>query len=144
MPRTQLKGKTKDAPTAVSTVDEYISSFPGDVQASLSAVRDVVRRAVPGGEERISYRMPAMFRNGVVVYYAAFKKHLGLFPPVADVALRRKVARYAGPKGNLQFPLNEPLPLGLIREVVRARLAANVGKGAGGAAAHAARRARKG
>ena len=119
-------------PATVSTVDEYIASFPDEVRAILSAIRREVLRAVPGGEERISYRMPAVFRNGVVVYYAAFKGHIGLFPPVVeDEALRQKVARYAGPKGNLRFPLSEPVPLKLIGQVVRARLAANLAKSGG-------------
>lgn len=84
-----------------------------------------MRNAVPGGEERISYRMPAMFKHGVVIYYAAFKRHLGVFPPVSDPEVKAKVSRYAGPKGNLQFPYSEPIPYDLIAEVAKARLAQN-------------------
>lgn len=108
-----------------STVDEYIAGFPAEVRRSLESVRSTVLAAVPDGEERISYRMPAVFSSGVVVYFAAFKNHIGLFPPVADPGTRAKVAKFAGPKGNLQFPYSQPLPLDLIAEVAKARLAAN-------------------
>ncbi len=113
---------------APENVDQYIQGFPPEIQAVLEEVRRTVLRSVPGGEERISYRMPAVFNNGVVVYYAAFKKHLGLFPPVADPRLQAKVARYAGPKGNLQFPYTESIPYGLIAEIAGARLKANLAK----------------
>lgn len=111
-----------------STVDEYIASFPVETRKLLQAVRSTVLAAVPHGEERISYKMPAVFSSGVVVYYAAFKSHIGLYPPVSDPVVRAKVAKYAGPKGNLQFPYTEPLPLRLIAQVAKARLAANLGR----------------
>ena len=108
-----------------SSVDEYIAGFPAEIRELLEAVRSTVLAAVPGGDERISYKMPAVFCSGVVVYYAAFKSHIGLYPPVADPAVSKRVARFAGPKGNLQFPYSEPLPLDLIAQVAKARLAAN-------------------
>jgi uncharacterized protein YdhG (YjbR/CyaY superfamily) len=111
-----------------ATIDEYIASFEPAVQAVLRTVRAAVRQAAPQAEERISYRMPALFQNGAVVYYGAFKNHLGLFPPVEDPTLRSQVAKYAGPKGNLQFPYGEALPLDLIVQVVQARVAANAAK----------------
>ena len=114
-----------DAP---SSVDEYIAGFPAEIRRSLESVRSTVLAAVPGGEERISYKMPAVFSSGVVVYFAAFKNHIGLYPPVADPATRARVATFAGPKGNLQFPYSQPLPLDLIAEVAKARLAANLAK----------------
>ena len=116
-------------PTPTS-VDEYIAGFPADIQAVVQAVRATVRAAAPGAEERISYRMPAVFQHGVVVYFAAFKRHIGLFPPVEDPAVRARVAPYAGPKGNLQFPYDRPVPHRLIAEVVKARLKANQAKSA--------------
>ena len=115
---------------APTSVDEYIAGFPADIQAVLQAVRVTVRAAAPGAEERISYRMPAVFQHGVVVYFAAFKRHIGLFPPVEDPAVRARVAPYAGPKGNLQFPYDRPMPHRLIAEVVKARLKANLAKSA--------------
>jgi uncharacterized protein YdhG (YjbR/CyaY superfamily) len=113
-----------------ASVDEYIAGFPPDIQDVLRSVRATVRSAAPHAEERISYRMPALFQQGVVVYFAAFKHHIGLFPPVEDAAVRAVVARYAGPKGNLQFAYTEPIPHELIARVVRARLMANQAKAA--------------
>ena len=108
-----------------ASVDAYIAAFPADVQGVLREVRDTIRAAAPAAEERISYQMPAYFENGVLAYFGGFKKHVGLFPPVADAALAKEAARYAGPKGNLQFPLAEPMPLDLIARIVRARATAN-------------------
>lgn len=108
-----------------ASVDAYIATFPADVQGVLRDVRDTIRNAAPGAEERISYQMPAYFENGVLAYFGGFKKHVGLFPPVADAALAKEAARYAGPKGNLQFPLKEPMPLDLIARIVRARVTSN-------------------
>jgi uncharacterized protein YdhG (YjbR/CyaY superfamily) len=106
----------------VTTVDAYIASSPPEVRPILEAIRTTVRKAAPTCEERISYRMPAFFLGGVLVYFAAFKKHIGLYPPVRDKTLKPLVARYAGPKGNLQFPLSEPIPLALIAKIVKARV----------------------
>lgn len=114
--------------TVPATVEEYIAGFSPGIQTVLRAVRATVRQAAPQAEERISYRMPALFQNGAVVYFGAFKRHLGLFPPVEDPALRAQVAEYAGPKGNLQFPYGEPLPHQLIAAVVQARVRSNMAK----------------
>lgn len=108
-----------------NSVDEYIASAPEDVQQVLERVRATVRKAAPQAEERISYRMPAFFLEGPLVYFAAFKKHIGLYPPVQDEQLRVALSKYAGPKGNLQFPLSEPMPLALITQVVKARIKEN-------------------
>ncbi len=106
------------------SVDAYIASSPPQVQPILEAIRMTVRKAAPTAEERISYRMPAYFLGGggVLVYFAAFKKHIGLYPPVHERSLKPLVARYAGPKGNLQFPLSEPIPHALITKIVKARV----------------------
>jgi uncharacterized protein YdhG (YjbR/CyaY superfamily) len=69
--------------------------------------------------------MPAFFQDGALVYFAAFKKHIGLFPPVRSAALKRQLARYAGPRGNLQFPLDAPIPYALITKIVEARIREN-------------------
>lgn len=103
-------------------IDGYISQFPTDVQAVLRDVRAAIRRAAPEAEETISYRMPAFRQYGILVYFAAWKSHIGLYPPISgDEAIEKAVARYAGPKGNLQFPLAEPMPLALIERIVRLR-----------------------
>ena len=107
------------------TIDEYIAGFSPEIQVLLQKVRDTVRSAAPEAEERISYRMPAYFQDGVVVYFAAFKSHIGVYPPVSDEKLKIALQPYAGPKGNLQFPLAEAIPYVLIRQVVKARLREN-------------------
>lgn len=131
-----------DTASGTELIDEYIAAFPADVQRVLCTVRATVRAAAPDAVERISYRMPAFFQDGVIVYFAAFKQHIGMFPPVADPAVQAKVARYAGPKGNLQFPLGEPMPLELIAEVVRARLKDNLARAASKSAEVPAKKAR--
>jgi len=108
--------------TAPNTVDAYIASSPPAVRSILEAIRTTVRNAAPSAEERISYGMPAYFLGGVLVYFAAYKKHIGFYPPIRDKSLRLLVARYAGPKGNLQFPLSEPIPHGLITKIVEGRV----------------------
>jgi uncharacterized protein YdhG (YjbR/CyaY superfamily) len=118
-------------PTSVAAggpVDAYIRDFPADVQARLQSIRAAARAAAPEAEERLSYRMPSLFQHGVLLHFAAFKQHIGVYPPVTEPVLREMAARYAGPKGNLQLPLNEPVPLELISEIVRARLQANRAK----------------
>ena len=110
-------------------IDGYISQFPADVQAVLQEVREAIRRAAPGAEEAISYRMPAFRQHGILVYFAAWKNHIGLYPPISgDKALERAVARYAGPKGNLQFPLDEPMPFDLIERIVKLRVKQDAAK----------------
>jgi uncharacterized protein YdhG (YjbR/CyaY superfamily) len=104
------------------SVDAYIAALRPEVRPILKAIRATVRDAAPSAEERISYGMPAYFLGGVLVYFAAFRKHIGFYPPIRDKVLGRLTARYAGPKGNLQFPLDEPIPHALIAKIVRARV----------------------
>ena len=108
-----------------AAVTAWIEAWPDPaVRQRLREVRALLRRQVPDGQERLSYRMPAMFSGGrVVAYYAAFQRHIGLYPPVRDEALRARLAPWAGPKGNLQFPHAQALPMDLIEAVVAARLA---------------------
>lgn len=118
-----MKAKASGAPA--TTIDDYIATFPPDVQAILQKIRATIARAVPKAQEKISYRIPAFALDGDVVYFAAFKKHIGLYPPVRDAKLKKEVARYAGPKGNLQFPLAERIPYALISRVAKARAKEN-------------------
>jgi uncharacterized protein YdhG (YjbR/CyaY superfamily) len=112
-----------------TTIDGYISSFPGDVRAVLEDVRAKVRRAAPDAEEVISYQMPAFRQHGILVYFAAWNAHVGLHPPISgDPAIEMAVARYAGPRGNLQFPLSEPMPLALIERIVKLRVKQDAAK----------------
>lgn len=108
---------------APRNIDEYIESFPPAVQQILQTVRSTIRQAAPDAQEIISYRMPAFRQHRIVVYFAAFKKHIGLYPPVTgDAKLEQSIARYAGPKGNLQFRLDQPIPYRLIEKIVKLRV----------------------
>ncbi len=114
----------------MTTIDEYIAGFPAEVQQILTRIRATIRKAAPDAEEVISYRMPAFKQGGILVYIGAFKSHIGLYPPVSDPALQRETARYAGEKGNLRFPYDEPMPYDLIGRIVRQRVQAQLSKAA--------------
>lgn len=109
---------------APKTIDEYISAFSPEVQAVLQRVRQAVCSAAPGAQETISYRIPAFKLNGMLVYFAAFTKHIGFYPP----RLEKAVSRYAGEKGNLRFPLDQPIPYGLIKRITKLRVKQNRAK----------------
>jgi uncharacterized protein YdhG (YjbR/CyaY superfamily) len=115
--------KTAAKNAAPKNFDEYLASFPADTQAILEKIRLTIRKAAPGAQETISYNMPTFTLNGIALaHFAAFKKHIGLFPPVrGDAELEKAAAIYAGEKGNLRFPLNQPIPYGLIRKLVTFR-----------------------
>ena len=107
-------------------IDAYIAAFPAPVRAILRRMRATVRRAAPGARETISYRIPTFTADGVLVHFAAFTHHLGLFPPVrGDARLTRALAPYSGPKGNLRLPLDQPIPYALIARLVKLRLKQN-------------------
>lgn len=106
-----------------ATIDEYIAGFPSDVRSILERIRATVRQAAPEAEETISYRMPAFKQRGILIYFAAFKHHIGIYPPVrGDEKLQGEIAPYKGEKGNLKFPLDEPIPYPLIKKIVKSRL----------------------
>jgi len=106
-----------------ASVDEYIAGFPPKVRTVLRRIRVTVRKAAPAAEEKISYRMPSFRLDGTLLYFAAFKNHIGLYPPVrGDAKLVKAAATYAGEKGNLRFPLDKPIPYALIRRIVQARV----------------------
>ncbi len=114
-----------------ATIDDYISSFAPDVRVVLEKIRLTIRRAAPDAQESISYQMPAFKQRGVLVYFAAWKRHIGLYPPISgDEKLNKAVAPYAGEKGNLQFPLDQPIPYSLIGRIVRLRVKQNLAKAA--------------
>ena len=109
-----------------ATIDEYIAACSPDVRPILRKLRAIVRRTAPGARETISYRMPAFMLHGVLVYVAAFRKHIGVYPPVrGDARLEKAVAPYAGEKGNLRFPLDQPIPYELFARIVKVRAAQN-------------------
>jgi uncharacterized protein YdhG (YjbR/CyaY superfamily) len=112
-----------------ANIDEYIASCPPEVRPTLGKIRATIRRAAPDAEEVISYRMPAFRQGGILVYFAAFRNHIGLYPPVhGDEEVGKAIAPWAGPKGNLKFPLDEPIPYGLIARIVKLRVKQNQAK----------------
>src|SRR6266478_9076528 len=118
-------------PMKAKDIDGYISQFPADVQAILEKVRTTISHAAPDAKEVISYQMPAFKQHGILVYFAAWTKHVGMYPPISgDKVLEKAVARYAGPKGNLQFPLDEPMPFDLIERIVKLRVKQDTAKAA--------------
>jgi len=109
------------------TIDEYIASFPLDIQARLKAMRAAVRAAAPEAEEKISYQMPTFFLKGNLVHFAAFKQHIGFYPtPRGIEEFKEELSSYKGSKGAVQFPLDQPLPLELVARIVRFRVAENL------------------
>src|ERR1700681_4760360 len=118
-------------PKKAKDIDGYISQFPADVQAILQKVRTTISSAAPGAEGTISYLMPAFKLHEMLVDFAAWEKHIGLYPPISgDKTLEKAIARYAGPKGNLQFPLDEPIPYDLIERIVQLRVKQDLAKAA--------------
>lgn len=114
---------------APKSIDQYIAGFPPDVGAILERIRRRIRSAAPEAQETISYGIPAFQQSGILVYFAAFQKHIGLYPPVAgDASLEKAISRYAGEKGNLRFPLDQPIPYGLIERIVKLRVKQNLAK----------------
>ena len=103
-------------------IDAYIAAFPPKVRAILKKVRATVRKAAPDAVEVISYRMPALKQRGILIYYAGFAHHVGLYPPIrGDAALLSRAAPYANEKGNLRFPYDEEIPYALIADLTRLR-----------------------
>ena len=121
------------SPRQPNGIDAYIAAAPSEVRPILEKVRKTIRAAAPGAQEVISYRMPAFRLHGMLVYFAAFKAHIGLYPPVSgDANLMKALAPYAGPKGNLKFPFDQPLPYALIKRVVLLRVKQDLAKAATG------------
>lgn len=119
------------ASAAPATIDEYIARFPPKVRAILKKIRATISATAPDAQEVISYRMPAFRQGGILIYFAAFNEHIGVYPPVSgDAKLEKALARYAGPKGNLKFPLDESMPYDLIRRIVALRVKQNAAKAA--------------
>jgi len=118
---------TRPKPT---TVDEYIAGFDAKVQTVLGKVRRVVCQAAPNAYEVISYAMPALKQTGILVYFAAFKNHIGFYLPIkGDARLAKAAAPYAGEKGNLRFPYSEPIPYELIEALTKLRAKQDEAKG---------------
>lgn len=119
-----------DQPTP-TTIDEYIAGFSPEIQAILQEIRAIVHTAAPAAEEAISYQMPTFRLKGNLVHFAAFKEHIGFYPtPSGTEHFQQALAAYKGGKGSVRFPLDQPIPYDLIREIVEFRAAENLAKAA--------------
>lgn len=103
-------------------IDQYIAGFPKDVQKTLEELRATIIKAAPGAEEVISYQMPAFKFKGNLVYFAAYKNHIGFYPTSSGIAtFKKELSVYEGAKGSVKFPIDKPLPLNLITRIVKFR-----------------------
>ena len=111
-------------------IDEYIAGFSKDIQATLQQLRTTINTAAPGATEVISYQMPAFKLNGnSLLYFAACKNHIGFYPTSSGIrAFSKELSVYKGSKGAVQFPIGQPLPLGLISRIVKFRVKENLAK----------------
>ncbi len=110
-----------------TSIDEYIATFPGEVQLLMEELRAAIKAAAPEAKEKISYQMPTFFLKGNLVHFAAYKKHIGFYPTPSGIqAFQKELSIYKGAKGSVQFPLDKPLPLELIGRIVRYRVAENL------------------
>jgi len=107
--------------------DEYIVSYPKEVQKLLEQLRATIKKAAPQATEVISYSMPAFKLNGMLVWFAAYSKHIGFYPRISGIeAFKKELSVYKGAKGSVQFPLDKKLPRGLITKIVKFRVAENL------------------
>jgi len=122
--------KTKQ--TAPKNIDEYIAAFPNDVQEILEKIRMTIKKAAPTAEETISYEMPTFNLKGqYLIYFAAYKKHIGLYPvPTGDADFNEEISIYQTGKGTLQFPLDKPIPYKLISKIVKLKVKENLARAA--------------
>ena len=115
-----MKTTTKTA--APKNVDEYIKAFPPSVHGNLNKLRQTIKAAAPQAEEIISYRMPAYKYHGRLVYFAAYKNHIGFYPMSGTIsAFKKELSDYKGAKGSVQFPHDKPIPFGLVSKMIKFR-----------------------
>jgi len=112
--------------TAPKNIDAYVAGFPNDVQEILQKIRRTIRKAAPDADETIKYHMPTFTLNGNLIHFAAFKKHIGVYPvPRGDERFKDELARYDGEKSTVRFPLDQRIPFGLISRIVKFRAKQN-------------------
>lgn len=112
--------------TKPNDIDEYIAGFPPEVQHLLEQLRATIRSAAPDAVEVISYGMPGFKWNGMLVWFAAYRNHIGFYPKKSGItAFQEQLSAYKGAKGSVQFPLDRPLPLELIEQIIHFRLLEN-------------------
>ena len=106
------------------TIDEFIANYPEDIQEKLQRLRSAIRKAAPQATEIISYGIPAYRFHGNLIYFSAYEHHIGVYPRVKS--LEKELAPYEGGKGTIRFPHEKPIPLTLIKKLVKARIEANL------------------
>ena len=116
--------------TKFGSVDEYLSTMPEKVKDLLEEIRKTIKQIEPGVEEVISYNMPAFKFHGILVYYAAHKEHIGFYPgsSIVNEVFEKDLVKYETSKGTIKFPLDKPLPLGLIKRIIRFRVNDNLNR----------------
>ena len=115
--------------TTPQNIDAYIAEFPPDIREILQKIRATIHEAAPQAVEKISYGMPAFYLKGNLVYFAAFKNHIGLYPAPSGIEnFRKELAIYKSGKGSLRFPLDQPIPYELIAKITRFRVEENLAK----------------
>lgn len=115
------------AKTDYQSIDEYISAQPKDVQPVLEEIRQAIREAAPEAEEVVSYQMPTFRQNGILVHFGAHTHHIGFYPtPSAIQEFGDELSGYESSKGSVKFPLDQPMPLDLIKRIVKFRVQANL------------------
>lgn len=120
-----MDSEQANMPTPVD-IDDYIRGFPREIGEKLEELRGIIKAAAPEATEKISYRMPTFYLNGNLVHFAAFKNHIGLYPAPSGIAnFQAELEPYKKGKGSIQFPLDQALPVGLIRSIVLFRLEEN-------------------
>ena len=118
MRKLKFGGAEKSA--APKDIDEYIAGFPGDVREMLEKIRSTIRKAAPGAEETIKYSMPTFTLNGNLIHFAAYKKHIGLYPvPRGAEEFKNRLSAYEGEKSTLKLPLDKRIPAALISDIVK-------------------------
>jgi uncharacterized protein YdhG (YjbR/CyaY superfamily) len=118
-------------PTSSKNIDDYIAGFPEDVQKVLEKIRMTVRKAAPQAEEIINYGIPTFTLHGNLVHFAGFKNHIGFYPTPSGIEkFKDELSKYEGAKGSVQFPLEQPIPYGLISKIVKFRVKENLEKAA--------------
>ena len=117
--------------TTPRNIDDYIADFPSDVQVILEKMRATIRKAAPGATEAIKYRLPTFVLSGNLVHFGAFKKHIGFYAtPTGNKKFREELSAYQGAKGSVQFPLDKPIPFGLVSKMVKFRVKENLDRAA--------------
>jgi len=109
------------------SIDEYIATFPEEIQKILEELRATIKAAAPDAEEKINYQMPTFALKGNLVHFAAYKNHIGFYPAPSGIqAFTNELSIYTSAKGSVRFPIDEPLPLELISKIVKFRVAENL------------------